>query len=79
MAIVSINIPDELVALYNVARASWNPYIAAQGGNLLPAPSKTALEQLLKNYIKRWILSEALRTEKTDAEVDALQAQLNAL
>lgn len=79
MATVNITIPDALVTLYNAARASWNPYIAAQGGNLLPAPSKTALEKLIKSYIKGRVLSEALRTDKTDAEVDALQAQLDAL
>ena len=79
MTNITITIPDTLVALYNAARASWNTYIAAQGGNLLPAPSKAALEQLLKNYIKGKVMGEALRTGKTAEEIDALQSQLNAL
>jgi len=79
MATVTITIPDALVTLYNEARAAWNPIIAEQGGNLIPAPTKTALETLLKKYIKGKILSNALRAGLLDAEFDALQTQLDAL
>ena len=79
MANITITISDQLVTLYNAARASWNPFIEARGGILLPAPTRTALETFVKNMIKARVLSEAVRTDKTAEEIDALQTTLNAL
>ena len=79
MANITITIPDQLVTLYNEARASWNPFIEARGGVLLPAPTKTALETFVKGWIKNRVLGEAIRTDKTDVEIDVLQTLLNTL
>ena len=50
MGNITIALPDSLIALYNEARASWNPFIEARGGVLLPAPTKTALETFMRAH-----------------------------
>jgi hypothetical protein len=77
MATLTITIPDGLITLYNEARTAWNPSISTEGGNLMPPPTKAALEKLLKDYIKAKVLGNAVRVGKTDDEVDALRALLD--
>jgi hypothetical protein len=79
MANITITIPDALIALYKEALVTRNAYIAGQGGNSLPSPTAILLAKHYKDFVKGVILSEAMRTNKTDAEVDALQAQLDGL
>lgn len=80
MPLITVDIPQSLLDLYNTRRATWNAAHAAAGQRPMPPATRATLERLVRDYMKGWIRAEGWRLDPGDGSIsDADEAAIVGL
>ena len=63
MALITIDIPDTFVQLYNQRRTTYNAYAQANGLRLMPPATKATAERFIRDLMKGYIRNESYRLD----------------